>query len=278
MNILRLERTLKEFTMFTIPREWIEPYKTRQENAVGSWMQFGVIPNGIFLCDDKGTKEAAERYGFQYVPDCKRNEWGTPCIDDVFLRSQALSKTQIVCYCNTDVILFGSFIKALERCMQRFDNFLMIGRRFDVNLTEKLDFSNERWEHDLFHQVQSRGKEHTRGALDYFAFRKGLYETIPEFAVGRSAWDNWLVLDAVKRGVDVVDASQVVTPIHQDMPTKKHAPSKNGKVRNPEKQRNWDFYAKDRGNLSGSANNAIWTMTPDKIEHNPKMKNWRWNG
>ena len=181
---MRYERTLKDFTMFTIPREWIEPFKTRQHNAVGSWMQFDVIPRGIFHCDDKGTKEAAERYGFQYCPDTKRNKWNTPRIDDVFLRSQELATTQIVSYCNTDVILFGSFVKALERCMKRFDNFLMIGRRWDVNFTDRLDFSNPKWEHDLFHKVQGEGKQHSQGALDYFAFRVGAYTSIPPFAVG----------------------------------------------------------------------------------------------
>jgi len=275
MCFLNLKRKLNEFTMFTIPRTWEEPFKTRQLNAVGSWMQFDIMPQGIFMCDDQGTKQAADRFGFQYAPDVARNSYGTPLIGDVFARAQAMARTQIVSYCNTDIILFGSFVVALERCMKRFDNFLMIGRRFDVNLTESVNFGNPRWEHDLFHLVKSKGKEHSRGALDYFAFRVGAYPKVPPFAVGRSAWDNWLVLDAVKRGIDVVDASAVITPIHQDMPTKKRAPTKNGKVRNPEKQVNWEIYNAARGDLSGSANNAIWTMTVDAIKPNPRMKNWR---
>src|SRR5438132_908480 len=35
-------------------------------------------------------------------------------------------------------------------------------------------------------------------------------------AVGRPGWDNWLIMDIRRRGVDLIDASRIVRPIHQN--------------------------------------------------------------
>jgi hypothetical protein len=46
-----------------------------------------------------------------------------------------------------------------------------------------------------------------------------MWGEIPGFAIGRFAWDNWLIWRARDLGVPVFDASAVVLAIHQD-----HAP------------------------------------------------------
>ena len=53
--------------------------------------------------------------------------------------------------------------------------------------------------------------------MDYFVFPKnaGLHE-LPAFAVGRPAWDNWLVYQAPRRRIPVIDATQATTVFHQN--------------------------------------------------------------
>ncbi|MDR1741595.1 MAG: hypothetical protein LBR38_07100, partial [Synergistaceae bacterium] len=42
------------------------------------------------------------------------------------------------------------------------------------------------------------------------------YEHIPPFAIGRMAFDDWMVADAVMRGIPVVDATDDVVAVHQN--------------------------------------------------------------
>ncbi|NLT75105.1 MAG: glycosyltransferase, partial [Planctomycetes bacterium] len=57
---------------------------------------------------------------------------------------------------------------------------------------------------------------HAECGLDYFVFPKGLYREIPPFAIGRTAWDNWLVMAPHTYGAAVVDGTEFITAVHQD--------------------------------------------------------------
>ena len=52
--------------------------------------------------------------------------------------------------------------------------------------------------------------------IDYFVYPHQLWGEIPDFALGRFAWDNWLLWRALDLHVPVVDASAAVLAIHQD--------------------------------------------------------------
>jgi len=64
--------------------------------------------------------------------------------------------------------------------------------------------------------------------LDYFIFPCGLFRDIPPFAVGRPAWDNWLVYKARSLGLPVIDATKMVTAIHQNHAYSHHPMGKEG--------------------------------------------------
>jgi hypothetical protein len=60
----------------------------------------------------------------------------------------------------------------------------------------------------------------------------------PPFAIGRTAWDNWLVYRARARRVPVVDATDALTVVHQAHDYS-HVPAKAGDVlKGPEAKRN----------------------------------------
>lgn len=264
-----------QMTFITIPREWVEPYRTRQENAIGSWMRLDPQPYLALFCDDPGTADAAARWGAAHVADGARNEHGTPRVDDVFLRGQQLAReagAEVVVYCNTDVILGAEFARAVRLVAGRFEQFLIVGARWDVDWTELIDYDDPQWQEKLLAYVKAQGKRHSQGALDYFAFRPGLYQTVPPFAVGRSAWDNWLVCEANYLGAHTVDAGAFVMAVHQNIPPKKRPPTEE----QVEKQRNWALYAaRHCAHQSGSANNCRWVMRIDGTLEERPGKAWR---
>ena len=57
----------------------------------------------------------------------------------------------------------------------------MLGTRWDVKVNGELDFADE----ELPRRLHGIAKPYTPAGIDYFAFRRGLYDEIPDFALGR---------------------------------------------------------------------------------------------
>lgn len=246
------------FTIFAVPRQFEGIYKTRQENALNSWQCLRPKPEIVLFCDDAGVAEAAEEFGCVHIPQIDRNGQGTPLINDIFIKAQRYASNDLVCYVNSDIIVYQDLVGSLTRCATRFpEQFLMIGRRWDVDITQPWDF-DDGWQDLLWQKVKAEGRQHSIGAIDFFGFWRGLYDSVPPFAVGRSAWDNWLVCQAVYKQVPTIEA-QGVTAIHQDMPQKKRAP-KPGVQRDAEKLANWELYNERPIQISGSGKHTTWIL------------------
>jgi hypothetical protein len=52
--------------------------------------------------------------------------------------------------------------------------------------------------------------------MDYFIFRKKQFGCIPPFTVGRAGWDNWMIYNARKRMVPVVNGTKLIVAVHQN--------------------------------------------------------------
>jgi hypothetical protein len=57
---------------------------------------------------------------------------------------------------------------------------------------------------------------HAPVGSDYFIFPRSLFKDMPDFAIGRAGWDNWMIFEARRRAWQVVDLTHAVTVIHQD--------------------------------------------------------------
>jgi len=201
-------------TVFTIPKAFKGTVKTIQFNAIGSWLRLEPPCQVLLFGNEEGTAEAASQLGVRHIPeiDCSAN--GTPLISHAFRLAQKLSSNDLFCYVNADVVLVSDFVSALARVEGK--SFLVVGRRWDVDLGHSIDFNDPSWEPKLLEYVQSNGVLHRPQGLDYFVFPRGLFEEMPPFVTGRVGWDNWMVLHARLSRVPVVDATRAITAIHQN--------------------------------------------------------------
>jgi len=117
---------------------------------------------------------------------------------------------------NSDIILLADFPQAVERVARFRDKFLMVGRRLDLDLAEPLLFNANGWEASLRSRAVRQGRMNIARSIDYFVFPRSLYPPLPEMALGRFWWDNWLIWKAHAVGAAVVDATAVVLAIHQN--------------------------------------------------------------
>ena len=57
---------------------------------------------------------------------------------------------------------------------------------------------------------------HSETAMDYFIFPHHLFREIPQFAIGRAGWDNWMIYHAIQQPWPVIDITPSHRVIHQD--------------------------------------------------------------
>jgi hypothetical protein len=199
-------------TLFTIPRALAGHAGVIQNNAIASWSRLGSGCETIVFGDDAGVAEAAARHGARHVPEIQRNLAGTPILTDVFARAEALANHEMLCFVNSDIILFGDILAAVRKLS---GNFLMVSSRFSYRITEPLTFEPN-WDRELRQSALREGRMYPAGGSDIFVYRSGLFGALPPFAIGRGYWDNWLMFRAQQRGARLIDVTPSVVALHQD--------------------------------------------------------------
>jgi hypothetical protein len=223
-------------TLFTVPKPFSGLAVTHQTNAVKSWSRLGDRVEIILCGDEDGVADAAHAIGARHLPDITRNEYGTPLISSAFEAARVVSTTRLLCYINTDIILMSDFLETLEQLTP--PRFVLCGRRWNVELPELLDFDAPDWERDLRALAQEHGVLHAPEAMDYFVFPRGLIRNMPPFAIGRTVWDNWLLFHARALGAPIIDATAVITIVHQNHAYSHIAGGIAGAWHGPEARRN----------------------------------------
>jgi len=202
-------------TIFSTPKSFEGHIGIIQRNAIISWLKLKNHPEIILFGNESGTEEICKEFNLKFIPDVEVNEFGTPLCRDMFKRAQEESKYDYMALVNADIILTNSFIENAS-CCSGFKKFLVIGQRYDLKVTKLINFNNNQWEDVLKWRVMHNGTLHKVTGIDYFIFRKFEWMNLPPFAIGRPAWDNWLVFQAIEKGHKVIDATEVIFVVHQN--------------------------------------------------------------
>jgi len=201
--------------LYTIPKPFRGHIRTIQYNALRSWTMLSQDIRIVLFGNEEGTAEAAKELGIDHIADVSTNEFGTPLVSDVFSKAQARAEGRLLCYVNADILLTEDFVSALDVAKKGKRSFLMIGQRWDIEQNDALDFSVG-WQTRLRDRVAREGTLHAETGIDYFAYTPDLFRSLPDFAIGRSAWDNWLIFNARSTGAAVIDATRSIMAIHQN--------------------------------------------------------------
>ena len=205
-------------TVFSIPKPFQGHTGLIQRNAVKSWKNLGPDVDVILIGDEKGIGETADELGVHHVASIRRNEFGTPLVSSAFQSAHETSRSPILVYCNCDVILLSDFARAIKTLVDcsELESFVAIGRRTDLQVDEEIDFGSQDAVADLIKLKETQGKPAAIVCKEFFAFSRLLYSNIPEFAVGRGNWDNWMVASARAAGTPIVNIGPATTIIHQN--------------------------------------------------------------
>jgi hypothetical protein len=202
-------------TVFSIPKAFVGHIGLIQRNALGSWARLGKGVQVILFGDDEGVAEAAREAGAEHVAEIDRNEYGTPLLNSAFSTTARMARNPLLCYVNGDMMFADELTRAVALIRKR--NFLMVGRRWNVDITEPWDFSDPQWRKKLVAFTRDHGVLYRDDAIDYFVFPHHSKLTIqPPFAIGRTVWDNYLLFRCRQLGYPLIDATAVITAVHQN--------------------------------------------------------------
>ncbi len=178
-------------TVFSTPKPFIGHSNIVQRNALKSWTLLHPDAEVILFGDEEGAAEACRDLGIRHEPQVRRNEHGTKYLNYLFDRARDMSRHEYFCYANCDIMLTGDFLEGLELVSRAHSSFLMVGRRWDTDITEPWDFSQPDW----------------AWQLRSLALLK---------VIGRNGWDPWLTWHARKSKARLIDASRMVVAVHQN--------------------------------------------------------------
>lgn len=228
-------------TIFSIPKAFKGQTGVIQRNAIESWTKLEPRPEIILLGNEEGTTEVAHGLGLRHVLNVATNDHGTPLLSDLFHQAEARATTPFLCYVNADIILLSGFVRAAEIVERTYPKSLLISKRINLDIAEKLDFGAG-WEEAIKQRASATGRDEHYTGIDVFVFPKGMYPEIPDFAIGRLWFDHWLIKAVRQQGLPVVDASLVAPVLHQNHDYGHVAGGKEQVWRGEEAERNFRLY------------------------------------
>ncbi len=217
------------FTIFGMPKSFNNSHiAVIQRNAIKSWTKLEPECEVILFGDDTGTAEVAQQLNVRHIPKVERNQFGTPLVSSLFNIAMEVSKTDILAYVNSDMILMSDFAATLKQVSLE-PSFLLVGLKWELDVRGLIDFDAIDWEDQLRRRLAATGKmDKEFGGSDYFAFRKGMWGEIPRLALGRYVWDNWLIYRAQVLNATVINATPVITAVHQTHDYNHHPQGQDG--------------------------------------------------
>jgi len=228
-------------TIFSIPKAFKGHIGIIQRNAIESWTRLEPRPEIILLGNDEGTAEIAREFGLRHLPNVATSDHGTPLLSDLFRQAEAAASFPWMCYVNADIILVSDFLRAAGWAQNAFPRSLMVSKRINLDVKEKLEFGPQ-WESIIQQRGEVSGQDEHYTGIDAFVFPKGLYPAIPDFAIGRLWFDHWLIKAVREQNLPVLDASLVAPLFHQNHDYNHVSGGKEEVWRGEEAERNFQLY------------------------------------
>jgi hypothetical protein len=207
-------------TIFTAPKAFNHPHNAMiQRNAILSWKALGPDVEVLLMGDEEGMADAANELGVRQIADVKRShaggKFGPPFINAMFDVARKQTESPMLMCVNADIIFFPDLLSSTRQAEALAPEFLMFGQRWDLEVQKPIDFDLD-WVAGLQKAIQQQGKRHQPSGSDYFICPQDCFTDIPEFTIGRSGWDNWMIYHAFQLGMPAIDASLSITVIHQN--------------------------------------------------------------
>jgi len=180
-------------TIFSHCRPFEGEFDAIQRAAIESWKS--IFDAQVVIMGRGGSQAVAQELGVDYADGLRYNAYDTALVPSIFEAGEKAATNDIVCEISSDIILSAN-AAAVCALAADIERPFIVGRRTDID-----DEGN-----DFFHATS---------AIDYFIYRRGTLGMIPDFAVGRTVYDQWLLWAARERWqLQTIDATEDLLALH----------------------------------------------------------------
>ena len=197
----------------------LKAYQRLRAHGVQAWV--------FTKSDDWAAK--AEAHDVIAVRQFATNQHGTPLLSHMY--KHVANVTEDTCgknkdvvfdaYANGDIVFTKGLVDTLVQVRKGWGREIASGARKGVMVVGKrtnVEYHSQNLDSDdAVIKLSKEGKEFQSDAEDYFLFSRGSrnWDMMPNFVVGRRAYDNWLVDNSHHDdAMDVIDASSTVLALH----------------------------------------------------------------
>jgi hypothetical protein len=186
-----------------------------QSNTLRNWKALGEVVQVVVVGDEPGIAEVCRELDLVHLPEVRCNAMGTPLISSIFDLARRVNESPCLVYANADILFLPELLDTIRSLASEKDRFLGVGQRWDLAVQEPLSFSSN-WAGLLRERAKRDGQVHGQTGSDYFIFPRHCFTEIPDFAVGRAGWDNWMIFRGRWQHWAVVDLTESLIVIHQN--------------------------------------------------------------
>jgi len=187
----------------------IEKIETMQLNSLRSWIALEHEKEIYVFNRDDSVKDMCKNIDVKLVEDYE----SSPHSDIPTWRAMRnfahsiSTDDDIIIWVNSDVMFDESLIETIRQVLQnKIENFVLVGQKYDWSNFYKLD--NEFKIGSLSPLVK-----HGEYAIDYFIFKKNLFENVPGFFIARQKFDNYLLSKAINEYF-TIDCTNTLLCVH----------------------------------------------------------------
>ncbi|MDA1087880.1 MAG: hypothetical protein O2901_12810 [Verrucomicrobia bacterium] len=255
----------------TSARPFEGPASDRQRNALQSWAALGAGCETVLVGDEAGCAEIARELNCIHEPQLDYTPFGRPLVPSVIEAGERHARHELMCNINADIILTDDFISAVRQLLALRAPWVMVGRRWNVEIEGSWDFSAADSTERLRELAHRTGRMQGPTAIDYFVYTRGLWGTIPPFGKGSGREDNWMIHRALSLNVDLIDATAAVCAVHQNHDPPRLAGSKyTASPDFPDRAANNQVLARNRiSDVLGSVNDATHLLDETGLRRKP---------
>jgi len=200
-------------TFLTSPKPFKGTVGHNQAEAIASWQAIDPETEVIVYGDVPGAQSICQRLGASHVPAIASSPSGVPYFNAIVDHASEHGRHDTQIYLNCDIILSSAIASAIGRI--EFPSYLLIGQRIDLAENTYVDPQAPHFLDQLATLAETGAATlHSPGAMDYFAFRKGMWAGLKPLVIGRTGYDAGLVAHCLLNRIPVIDATLAVPALH----------------------------------------------------------------
>jgi len=186
----------------------VEKISVMQKNSLNSWSKLKIDKKIFVFNKNQSVKDFCSNLDVEIVEDyeCSPNSdiptWRT--MRDYAAKNA--SDEDVIVWVNGDVMFDDSLIQTIDASKMFSNDFVLVGQKYDWSNFYNLD-------NDVNLKELQPLELHGEYAIDYFIFKKHLFENLPGFYIARQRFDNFLVGESVKK-YKAINCTKTLLCIH----------------------------------------------------------------